>query len=256
MKINHTSEVVMMDVGSFASTLDGIYRYETVIDYGVINQSTPFYEIQDLWTNESHRYSFSIEDEKTILEEIETEINKLVQASPIDQFQQEVEAFRARPTPILTDQLKDELFDAWLYNNDVFEQVCTFCQEEANTYQQNKKAKEDFYSLPKYYYNRRLNSIEWLEPSQVMHLDHFWIQVYHEGCDVEGMVKQCFGEQFAEWKLQSYFNRVMYNKIARSLMEANSEQLLLFKRRLAESWLTYTNQHFIIPPSFANRTTY
>lgn len=251
MKIEHISDnIIYVFTGSFDTKVDSLNRYYTFVDY-LDNTFT----ITDRWTDEEFMKE-GFNNEQEIYEKVE----EIAKSKQNNQLQKKIIEFYKKKEPFFDDTLKHNLFDAWLYNTNIYAQVSEMVNISDNYPEYEKQTAAIFEECSKYYYERTTNIIVLLDTSEVILHKHFWINIDYDGSEIKKLILKYFGEEILE-KLKNdhfYFNRKCFDNLL-SFYNNSSKQidnLLKFKRVIAAGWLKYINKHFLIPVSFANRYSY
>lgn len=249
MKVEHISDnIICLSTAIFETKVDGLYRYYTLLEYH--NET---FTVTDRWTGqEYYKGHFNSEDE------VYAEVERLALLQKNHTLKRDIIEFNNKPKPTFSDELKDKLFDAWLYNTDIYHQVTKMEDQPRISFEQEKQSCEIFNDVLKYYYERSTNTIVLLDKSEVIMHNHFWIQVDCDESVVENLLTHCFGKEIKKEIELYYFKRRLYNELLKKLEDYNSppDKLVKFQRLMSENWLRYINKHFIIPVSFSNRYDY
>lgn len=266
MNIEHSQEIVSFFSGSFVTKVDGVCRFETIINY-----FAPFeIHIIDLWNQTTFTEPYLEEELNDINSKAKTKLEKLINDFCSLKFDNELETFKHNQQKVkFENELLDKLFDAWEYNTNMFSLFLKWEREWVDIesvyykYSTISEINDRYEEFKIYYYNRKSNSVELLEKNQAIENHFFWIQMHFEEVNIEKVLVDCFGKNIANTillKIETkegwvkYFDRYYYKIIQEIGVE--NEKLEKFKRIMALNWLTYVNQHFILPPSFSNKLYY
>ncbi len=249
MKIEHlTDNPVYIWSWSFETKIDNLHRYYTYVD---LYDDT--FQITDRWTGKEYpKEKFNQENE------IYLKIEEIAKFQNENELRNEIVNFYNKKTPLFNNEIKDHLFDAWLYNTDIFNLVSETINVTSNSFENNRQTSLTFSETPKYYYERPSNKIVLLENCQVITHKHFWINIDYHNSTIEKVILKYFGNEIYEIVKNEhfYFDRKCYDVLLKNINKNDLDLLLKFKRTVSENWLTYTNKHFLIPISFANRNNY